>query len=130
MSEKSNDEEHNYLNTIEEESQKRKKAEEESSAQAEIIRLLVEEKQKLENQNIELRKVGADLDRIYLPGERESLNGNEIKRFNLFPERQFENDAASNHFRTAESQFHRLLSVGTGYRVKKSRICCKSKTLS
>ena len=83
-----------------------------------------------------------ELDKLYLPGEREARNGTEMKIFTLKPERGFENDANQIHFRylnlffppslyvsglplvtititirTAESQFYRLCETMTGVKV-------------
>jgi hypothetical protein len=46
-----------------------------------------------------------DLDKLYLPGEREALETNTFKKFALMPDRSFETDAASVHFRTAGIHF-------------------------
>lgn len=46
-------------------------------------------------------------------GEKEALEKDEIRYFNLMPERNYdEGSAAQIHFRLAESQFYRLLSGG------------------
>lgn len=43
----------------------------------------------------------SDIDKIYLPGELEALEKNIFKKFTILPERAFENDAGSVHFRIA-----------------------------
>ena len=46
-----------------------------------------------------------------MEGEKEALENDEIKYFDLMPERSYkEGSAAQLHFRLAESQFYRLLS--------------------
>lgn len=89
--------------------------------------------------------LAVDVDKLYMPGEKEALEGDTIKRYKMYqsilflfffssdthayvtgvyddsiclsalryPERKFEANAANIHFRTAESQFHRLLTPGT-----------------
>lgn len=57
--------------------------------------------------------------RIYVPGEREALASDKFRSFTLLPTRQLSHDAASMHFRTAESQFYRLMGGGAGTRVTK-----------
>lgn len=47
----------------------------------------------------ELQEVKNELDKLYLPGEREARNGTEMKIFTLKPERGFDNDAFQIHFR-------------------------------
>ena len=75
--------------------------EDEAKAQAEIIKILLEEKQQAEKKTSELSKMTVDLDKLYLAGEREALESNTYKKFELFPQRSYENDAGSVHFRTA-----------------------------
>ncbi|XP_052245568.1 uncharacterized protein LOC127854544 [Dreissena polymorpha] len=48
-----------------------------------------------------------------MEGEKEALEGKEVKYFDLYPERSYkEGSAAQTHFRLAESQFYRLLNTG------------------
>eukprot|EP01114_Cavostelium_apophysatum_P021747 TRINITY_DN7671_c0_g1_i1.p1 TRINITY_DN7671_c0_g1~~TRINITY_DN7671_c0_g1_i1.p1 ORF type:complete len:605 (+),score=132.91 TRINITY_DN7671_c0_g1_i1:31-1845(+) len=103
----------------EEQASKRKKAEDEAKAQEAIIKMLLEEKEAAEKKSADLQKVSVELDRLYLPGEKEALEGAVMKKFDLYPQRSFENDAGTIHFRTAESQFYRLLSPGSKYEVTK-----------
>jgi ADP-ribosyl-[dinitrogen reductase] hydrolase len=60
-----------------------------------------------------------DEQRIYVPGEREAMAAGKFKTFSLYPTRQINHDAASMHFRTAESQFYRLLGSSYGVKVTK-----------
>ncbi|KAH3778194.1 hypothetical protein DPMN_179647 [Dreissena polymorpha] len=48
-----------------------------------------------------------------MEGEKEALEGKEVKYFDMYPERSYkEGSAAQTHFRLAESQFYRLLNTG------------------
>lgn len=48
-------------------------------------------------------------------GEKEALDGNTVKYFDLFPVRSYEEgSAAQTHFRLAESQFYRLMAGNVG----------------
>ena len=48
---------------------------------------------------------------LLMVGEKDALEGNETKYFNLTAERSYKEGSASQaHFRLAESQFYRLLS--------------------
>ena len=61
-----------------------------------------------------------------MDGEKEALEGNEIKIFNLYPERNYKEGSASQmHFRLAESQFYRLLSGNSSSYEHQSLICLR-----
>jgi len=92
------------------------KFKQEAQNQQEIIKILLKEKEELANE-VKLAKKAAqnnlaqeELERLYLPGEKEALTKDEFKIFTLLPRQTFTNDAESLHYRTAESQFHRLLA--------------------
>ena len=38
-------------------------------------------------------------EKLYLPGEKEAIEGKELKIFTLYPQREFTNNAESIHFR-------------------------------
>ena len=57
--------------------------------------------------------------KLLMPGEKEALEKNTVKYFDLLPERSYqEGSAAQTHFRLAESQFYRLMA-GRGGRYRK-----------
>ncbi len=66
----------------------------------------------------ELEKITPEVDKLYLPGEREALAGEDMRTFTLTPSRKFETDASEIHFRTAESQFHRYSALAHGHYTK------------
>ena len=52
---------------------------------------------------------------LLVDGEKEALEGEETKYFNLLAERTYKEGSADQiHFRLAESQFYRLLASGFG----------------
>ncbi|KAH3763551.1 guanylate-binding protein [Pelomyxa schiedti] len=97
----------------------RRKAEAEAQSQAEIIKLLLREKEEAEKKARELEKSGGQEEIQYLPGEKEALEGDTLRIFTLHPERHFSNTAGQMHFRTAESQFYRLIANNTNFKVTK-----------
>ncbi|EFA86677.1 PARP domain-containing protein [Heterostelium album PN500] len=57
---------------------------------------------------------------LFLPGEEDIIAGDKSMKYVLKPVRHFDNSIADLHFRTAESQFYRLLeSSATSYKVSK-----------
>ncbi|XP_045169852.2 uncharacterized protein LOC123532470 [Mercenaria mercenaria] len=59
---------------------------------------------------------------LLMDGEKEVLEGSEVKYFELAPERSYkEGSAAQTHFRLAESQFYRLLS-GTASNLRLTKV--------
>ncbi|ELR18837.1 Poly(ADP-ribose) polymerase catalytic domain containing protein [Acanthamoeba castellanii str. Neff] len=105
------------LDTAAEQEAKARRAEEEAKSQMEIIKMLMQEKESMEMNSKELASVRMKLDKLYLPGEREALTGTEMRTFTLMPSRGFGDDASEMHYRTAESQFHRLCEGMTGVKV-------------
>ena len=90
------------------------KALREAQAEAEKRRLVEKEAQKAikkaEEQFKELEsrnRVAKEL--LFLPGEEEAIQAGEFKVFSLTPKREHVFQAEALHFRTAESQFYRLL---------------------
>jgi len=99
--------------------EERKKIDQEKKTQAEIISLLMKDAEEEKKKTAELTsKLSIDTDKLYLPGEKEAIAGTAIKTYELLPSREFEDSAEQVHFRTAESQFHRL-SAGSSYKVTK-----------
>ncbi|KAL6045080.1 Poly(ADP-ribose) polymerase catalytic domain containing protein [Balamuthia mandrillaris] len=97
-----------------------KRAEEEAKSQSIIIEMLMKEKKDMEEKSRELQGIQIELEKLYLPGEREALKGDAMKIFTLLPHRQFDSTAEQYHFRIAESQFFRLCeSGGSGFTVTK-----------
>jgi len=78
----------------------------------------MDEKEEMEKKNREYGNLAMEIDKLYLPGEREALKGTEMKKFILKPSRGFETSASQIHFRTAESQFFRLFESNASYNVK------------
>ncbi|WAQ94552.1 APLF-like protein [Mya arenaria] len=90
----------------------------------ELIKKAFEAKQKLQEElaetKAEVKKKDEELSNLQkqvttgfllMEGEKEALEGSDVKYFELFPERSYkEGSAAQMHFRLAESQFYRLLS--------------------
>jgi len=56
-------------------------------------------------------------EKLYVPGEFEALENNEVRIFTFVPERCVSNEVAFVHFRVAESQFYRLLGAKNALRV-------------
>eukprot|EP00026_Physarum_polycephalum_P002052 Phypoly_transcript_02056.p1 GENE.Phypoly_transcript_02056~~Phypoly_transcript_02056.p1 ORF type:complete len:782 (-),score=205.77 Phypoly_transcript_02056:108-2453(-) len=54
---------------------------------------------------------------LLLPGEEEILQGTTVMKYCLKPNRYFDSSVADLHFRTAESQFHRLMETNTQSKV-------------
>lgn len=64
------------------------------------------------------KEVAAGL--LLMEGEQEALDGDTIKYFDLFAERDYkEGSAAQTHFRLAESQFYRLLVGNSAFKITK-----------
>ncbi|XP_052247790.1 uncharacterized protein LOC127855914 [Dreissena polymorpha] len=92
----------------------------------ELIKKAFEAKQKLQEEleatKKEVKKKEEEVSRLQkevsgglllMEGEKEALEGKEVKYFDLYPERSYkEGSAAQTHFRLAESQFYRLLNTG------------------
>ncbi|EFC36266.1 predicted protein [Naegleria gruberi] len=55
--------------------------------------------------------------RMYLPGEYETMERDEPRTFTFKPERTFSNEVSHIHFRVAESEFYRLLTTKTQFRI-------------
>lgn len=89
----------------------KQRAEEDTKAQQEIIKILMKEKEEAERLAGSNKKYldAEEENKLYLPGEKDALKGTKTKIFALYPSTRFENDAATIHFRMAESQFYRLM---------------------
>lgn len=69
------------------------------------------EEVKKKDQQLETLQAQVSTGLLLMDGEKEALEGAEVKYFELVAERQYkEGSAAQTHFRLAESQFYRLLS--------------------
>lgn len=94
----------------------------------ELIKKAMEAKKKLQEElektKEEVKKKEQEVEKLnkqvatgllLMEGEKEVLEGSEVKYFELVPERSYkEGSAAQTHFRLAESQFYRLLSGSYG----------------
>ncbi|GAM17278.1 hypothetical protein SAMD00019534_004530 [Acytostelium subglobosum LB1] len=66
---------------------------------------------------------------LFLPGEEDIIEGDKPMKYILKPARHFDNSIADLHFRTAESQFYRLLDSTTSYKVSKVEYIVNPKLL-
>jgi len=88
--------------------------EDEAKAQKELISILAQEKEEAELQLSEANKTKREAEqqsKLLMFGEKQAMECNLLRIFRIYPKRSFEDGAASTHFRTAESQFHRLLGT-------------------
>jgi len=68
---------------------------------------------------------------LYLPGEEDIMKGDKPMKYVFYPARHFDSSAADLHFRTAESQFYRLLkSSSASYKVVKVEYVVNPKLLT
>lgn len=63
-------------------------------------------------------------EKLYVPGEYEALENNEMRIFTFKPERCVSNEVAFVHFRVAEAQFYRLLGTKNCLRVTEVKYIC------
>lgn len=91
--------------------------------QNEHIHLLIKEKEEAElllSEANRRKMMQEEVDRLYVPGEKEAIENNEFKIFTLLPSRQYSNSASDFHFRVAESQFLRAMGkMASNYHVTK-----------
>ncbi|KAF2074720.1 hypothetical protein CYY_003952 [Polysphondylium violaceum] len=67
---------------------------------------------------------------LYLPGEEDIIKSDKPMKYVFYPSRHFDSSAADFHFRTAESQFYRLLkSSSSSYKVTKVEYVVNPKLL-
>lgn len=78
------------------------------------LRKTEEEMRKKEKRLYDLQTKISDR-KLFMRGEKEALDGNTVKYFDLYPVRSYEEgSAAQTHFRLAESQFYRLMAGRDG----------------